>query len=154
VKRFAEREGSKRILRGFYDSLESAYVPNEAGIFVGRQHFEVEGARLDSFARRVVKALFYREKGYRFPEGYLINAIHYRRMDDVSRRAGTNRDFWPFILNELIENSPRQTWGDVFGYWWLQSPNDSDATWWLLEFYGTAQYLCSTFKPAENAGLS
>lgn len=30
--------------------------------------------------------------------------------------------------------------GDVFGYSWV-SPNDSEATWWLLDFYGKRIFL-------------
>jgi hypothetical protein len=145
IKRFAEHERAKNVLRSFYDSLETSYVPNDAGIYMQRQHFMVEGTRLDAFARRVVKALFYREKAHRLPDPYAINVINYRRIDEVIERTG-DTEYWALILNELIEKGPRQTWGDVFGYWWLQSPNDQEASWWLLEFYGTAQYLCSTFK--------
>jgi len=36
VKRFAEREQSKRILKSLYDSLDSGYYPNVAGLLVKR----------------------------------------------------------------------------------------------------------------------
>jgi hypothetical protein len=146
VKRFAERQESKRVLHSFYDSLESGYFPNSAGIFVRREHFIVDGARMDTFARRVVKALFYREKGHRLPDGYFINAIHYRRLEEIERLPGSDRDFWSFTVTELIENRPRKSWDKAFAYSWLQSPNDPEATWWLLEFYGTRQYLANTWK--------
>jgi hypothetical protein len=152
VKRFAERQESTRILKNFYASLDSGYYPNSTGLFVRREHFVVEGARLDGFARRVVKALFFREKGHRLPGGYVVNAINYRRMEEIERSSGENSNFWPFIITELIERGQRQAWGDVFGYRWVQSPNDPDATWWLLEFYGKAQYLSSTWSETAAAG--
>ena len=148
VKRFAEREESKRILKSFYDSLDSGYYPNATGLLVKREHFVVEGARLDGFARRVVRALFYREKGHRLPDRYIVSAINYRRMATIERLSVENRDFWPFIITELIERGQRQAWGDVFAFSWVQSPNDPDGTWWLLEFYGTPQYLCRTWNEA------
>lgn len=134
VKRFAERQQSKRVLKSLYDSLESGYYPNPMGIFMRREHFVVDGERLDRFAKRVIKALFYREKGHRLPEGYAINAIHHRRMDAVIRQSGSDADFWMFIIAKLNEKSLRKAWGEVFGYSWVQSPNDPDATWWLLDF--------------------
>lgn len=137
VRRFVERQESKRILHSLYESLDSGYYPNAEGLFVRRENFIVEGARLDGFARRVVKALFYREKGHRLPGGYLVSAINHRRMEEIERVSGENRDFWPFIITELIERGERQAWGDVFAYSWIQSPHDPDATWWLIEFYGT-----------------
>jgi hypothetical protein len=152
VKRFAERQESKRILKSLYGSLESGYYPNAAGLFVRRENFIVEGERLDGFAKRVVKALFFREKGHRLPDGYLLIAINHRRMEEIERSSGDNRDFWPFVITELIERGQRQAWGDVFAYSWIQSANDPDATWWLLEFYGTPQYLCSTWSESAAAG--
>jgi hypothetical protein len=141
VKRFAEREGSKRILQSLYDSLGSGYYRTATGVLVRREHFIVEGTHLDGFAKRVVKALFYCEKGYRLPGGHIVTAINYRKMTEIDRLSGENRDFWPFIITELIESRQRRAWGDVFAYSWVQSPNDPNATWWLSEFYGTAQYL-------------
>jgi hypothetical protein len=146
VKRFADRERSKRILKSLYESLRSDYYPTPAGVLVRRQYFVVDGGRLDAFVRRVVKALFYREKGYRLPDGYGIHAIHHRRIVEAERLAGPDGDFYAFILAELIEHRERQAWGDVFGYSWVQSPNDSGATWWLLDFYGKRQYLCNTWR--------
>src|SRR4029077_1646876 len=101
--------------------------------------------------RRVVKALFYRERGHRLPDKYIVIAINYRRMSEIERLSADDPDFWPSIITELIERGQRQSWSDVFAYSWLQCRNDPDATWWRLEFYGTAQYLCSTWNDAEAA---
>lgn len=147
VRRFAEREESKRVLASFYDSLETGYMRNDKGVFVQREMFEVDGARMDAFAVRVVKALFYREKRYRLPAGYVINPIHYRELPVIESMVG-ERDFWPFILAELDQSPNRQKWGDVFAYSWVQSPNDFNATWWLLSLYDRPQYLCSTWNAA------
>jgi hypothetical protein len=148
VKRFAERLESKNILSGFYESLESAYVLNEFGILVRRQKFMVEGARMDAFGVRVAKALFFRVKGHRLPDGYIVNSIHFRRFPQIEAMSVENRDFWPMIISELLHSSQKEVWGDVFSYSWVQSPNNPDATWWLLSLYGKTQYLCSTWNAA------
>lgn len=148
VKRFAERPESKRVLSGFYESLESGYMLNESGVFVRREKFSVEGARMNAFAARVIKALFFRVKGYRLPDGYIVNAIHYRVYRQIEAMSGEHRDFWPIIIAELLRSSHAEAWGDVFGYSLVQSPNDPNATWWLLSLYDRAQYLCSTWNAA------
>jgi hypothetical protein len=145
VKRFAERKESKRILSSLYGSLESGYYPTSSGVLIRREHFLVDGGRLDAFARRVVRALFYREKGHSLPNDCMVHTIHYRRFGEAQRLVGPDRDFYDFIREELTDRSQRQSWGGVFAYYWLQSPNHPDATWWLLEFYGKRLYLCNTF---------
>lgn len=146
VKRFAERAESKRILRTVYESLRSGYYETPGGISIRRQQFALEGERLDAFAKRVIKGLFYLEKRYRLPDDCTIHAINHRRMSEFEDLAGPNRDFYALILTELAEHTERRSWGDVFGYSWVQSPNYSDATWWLLDFYGRPQYLCNTLR--------
>ena len=147
VKRFAGRQQSKRILKTIY---ESEYYLTPGGLVV-RQQFVIEGERLDAFAKRLVKALFYVEKRYRLPDDCLIHAINYRRMGEAERLAGPNKDFYASILTEL-QHQEHRAWGDVFGYSWVQSPNHSDATWWLLDFYGKPQYLCNTLGKEGNCG--
>jgi hypothetical protein len=148
VRRYAERSQSRRQLAHFYQSLETGYLRNSEGIFVQRQKFEVEGAKMDAFAVRLVKALFCREKGYHLPAEYIVNPIHYRQLPYIAEASGTDRDFWPLIITRLMQSPQRRQWGDVFGYSWVQSPNDANATWWLLGFYGRTQYLCSTWNAA------
>ncbi len=150
VRRFADRLKSRRVLESFYESLETGYLLNDKGVFVQRQRFEVDGARMDAFAVRVVKALFYREKGYRLPDGYIVNPMHYRQLPQIESMIGGG-DFWRFILAELYQSPNRQNWGDVFAYSWVQSPNDINAIWWLLSLYDRPQYLCSTWNTAMAA---
>ena len=151
VKRFAERKESRELLIDLYASLDSAYRRTPAGIHVRSQYFTADGTRMDAFARRVVKALFYREKGHRLPAGYIVNPIHHTKLDALARQSQDSREFLSFIITELIEHSEHQAWGEVFGYSWVQSPNDPEQAWWLLDFYGSAEYLCSTWKESENA---
>lgn len=123
LKRFADRKESKRILKSVYDSLSTGYYPNQSGVLIKRDHFVIDGERLDAFARRTVKALFYREKGHRLPDEFGVNAIHYRRMKDVFRTSSADGDFRAFIISELNDKE-LYSWGAVFAYSWLQSPND------------------------------
>jgi hypothetical protein len=139
VRRYAEREQTRRQLAKFYESFETGLLRNDAGVFVERQMFEVEGAKMDAFAVRVIKALFYREKGYRLPTGYVVNPIHYRQIPEIDVRGELNREFFVLIMEQLRESPLRYKWGDVFGYSWVQWPADVNATWWLVSLYDKAQ---------------
>lgn len=140
VMRYAQRRESRRFLASFYESLGSAYRRNADGVYVQAQHFNVEIRRLDRFARRVVQALFYRENGHRLPQDHLVNAIHPVRRAHFGREE---HEFFDWIVLKL-RNEPRRRWGSTFGYSWVQSPNGALMTWWLLEFYGSDRYVCST----------
>ena len=47
----------------------------------------------------------------------------------------------PFIIGEL-NNSPLRSWGAALAYSWVESPNGSQQTWWMLHFYGNPLFLC------------
>jgi len=145
VVRYTQRNESRRFLASFYESLGSAYRRNADGVYVQAQHFNVEIGRLDRFARRVVQALFYREKGYRLPKDHLVNAIHPVRQAHFGREE---HEFFDGIVFDL-RGERRRKWGNTFGYAWVQSPNGTSMTWWLLEFYGSDRYVCSTVPTSD-----
>ena len=111
----------------------------------GTEEFELKQAVCDLFDEL---ALFFREKGHRLPDGYVVNAIHRTKLDALARQSTDNKEFLSFITTELIEYSERHAWGQVFGYSWVQSPNDEEQTWWLLDFFGSAEYLCNAWTGA------
>jgi hypothetical protein len=149
ILRFSARRESRNILSNFYNSLGWNYRPSPGGqIAVGRQHYTIDLGKLDRFAKRIVKGLFYHEKGYRLPSDYHVNAIHHARREQVAIDADT-REFFESILQDL-RFVPRKSWGTTFAYRWVQSPNGPSMTWWLLEFYGTGRYVCSTFSPPKD----
>ena len=150
VTRFANRKGSQKLLNSFHSSRGAAYLENSKGIYVWTEHFTVEGPRLDRFAQRITKALFYREKGHRLSGNYIVNAIHYTKFAKLADQSEDNRDFLEFIVTELSEQRQRKAWGGVFGYSWVQSPNDDEQTWWLLDFYGGRHYLCNTCNQTDH----
>jgi hypothetical protein len=151
VQRFADRRESKRALESIYKTLRTAYLPNKSGVFVKRHAFIMDGNRIDAFAIRVTKALFYREKGHRLPDGYTVTAIYHRRMEEALRH-GRDADFFLFFISIIDElnNNPLRSWGDTFAYSWVQSPNGSEQTWWMLHFYGNPLFLCWTREKGQG----
>jgi hypothetical protein len=122
--RFSQRWESHRVLASLFNSVEWDYHINQQGMYVRAQRYEIEGARLDRFATRVTKALFYREKGYRLPNDHRVNAIHHSRRPLIH---GDGREFLDWIVVELGQQQPR-AWGTTFAYRWLQSPNGDSMT--------------------------
>jgi hypothetical protein len=146
VLRYSQRREARRSLAQFWDTLTRTYRQNPQGIIVPMQYHVVNGNRMNAFAVRVVKALFYREKGYRLPDSIQVKPLH--RLFIPSFLESENGDLLEMILTELQQPGSRRAWGQVFAYSWIQSPNDINQTWWLLEFYGSLEWLCSTVNPA------
>ena len=107
--RFSERRESRRVLKTFWDSLEWDYQLNAQGLFIRAQHFNVEMYRPDSFARRVVKALFYREKGYRLPDDHRVNPMHHSRLLTFQSEEGPIVEWFVSMLYDV---QPR-AWGKI-----------------------------------------
>jgi hypothetical protein len=114
---------------GLYMGLHPAYV--------------ADGARLDRMAKRIVKGLFYRVKGHRLPDDYGVNALNLSRLDDASL-AGTEFKSVALDFIAMLRRETPVAKGDTFAYRWLQSPNGSERTIWLLTFYGQDEYFCTT----------
>ena len=138
--RSSQRRESRRTLTPLFDSLGWDYRLNDQGVYVRAQRYTVEVGRLDRFATRAIKALFYREKGHRLADDHRVNAIHPSRWPTIQ---GDAREFLEWITAGL-QTMPAKSWGTTFAYRWVQSPNGPSMTWWLLELYGTPQYVCST----------
>jgi hypothetical protein len=150
VERFAVRRESARSLESFYATLRTAYLPSETGILLRRQGFVIDRKRLDAFAVRVTKALFYREKGYRLPDHYAVNAIHHSLVAELIQHLGESADFMRLMISEL-NHSLLRSWGDAFAYAWVPSPNGAERTWWMLHFYGNPLFLCWTKPKGQEA---
>lgn len=114
---------------GLYTGLHPAYV--------------ADGARLDRMAKRIVKGLFWKVKKHRLPNEYGVYALHLSRLNDGSL---PDREFRNVVLDfiAMVRNEAPVTKGDTFAYRWLQSPNGSERTIWLLTFYGQDEYYCGT----------
>jgi hypothetical protein len=146
VKRFVERKESKNLLAGVYASMGERWRENENGLFVKRQFFTIEGEHLDAFARRMIRALFLHQKGYKLPDDCLIHTFHRLRLAHLPLEAQE------FLINmaALLSSRPIYSCGEAFAYQWEQSPNGESMTWWLLTFYGQANFICNTFpRPSQ-----
>jgi hypothetical protein len=146
IIRYSQREGSKNTLREFYRTLGKSWHENPQSVITMAQHHVVDGRRMDAFARRMVRGLFFREKGHRVPDSYGVDVIHRLRVPELI--DGPDGDFFSMVVMKLAESENRHERGETFAYSFLQSPNDDDQTWWTLEFYGTEEWLSRTVNPA------
>jgi hypothetical protein len=125
-----------------------------SGLYVGhREAIAIEGQRLDRTAARIVRGLFFCEKGHRLPDDHGINTLHFSRVREIEEvDPEAYLALQQFVT--LLWQQPRKLSGGTFAYQWVQSPNGVDNTMWLLSFYGRTEYFCSTFAVADLAEAS
>jgi hypothetical protein len=142
--RSLEREEAKGLQIDFDRSRFLAPQFTETGIYVGHQPaFVAEGRRLDRVTIRIVKGLFFDQRRKRLPSDYEVRAVHLSRVGEMPEYASVLMEF----VQALLE-SPEHRIGSAFSYRTLQSPNGWARSVWLLEFYGSQDYFCTT-QPLE-----
>ncbi len=130
---------------GFLRSLCDVNVVTPAGLYTGiRPGYNVNLARMDRVAARIVRGLFYHETGLRLPDGY--DAAAYSS-DGIrpELHAGLRTVFEP-----LVNTIPKSI-GRVFSYW-CGFKEDPNASAWVLLFYRRVLFICMTAPKECSSG--
>jgi hypothetical protein len=122
------------------------------GLYLGqRQAIAFDGRRIDRMASRIIKGLFFKVKGHRFPDDHAIQIVPVGRLPTVAALdPEIDLTFRQFI--GLVSEEPPREFGKSFAFRWLQSPNGPDHTMWLLYFYDHLEFFCTTHSLASVAG--
>ena len=86
-------------------------------------------------------AHIFAEKSYRLPDDHIVNALAWTRVPNLDKEVQeATREFVELLYHE----APPREIGKTFEYRWLQSPNGSSRSIWLLSFYEQPLYFCTT----------
>jgi len=120
------RPESKRLLKMVQCSMGDREVWTESGVSLGKQPaYRPVWKRINGVAERIVRALFFREKGYRVPEGYEVAAAV--RQDKLQQVAQA--------LQGRDGRKRRSVQDGICAYVFKETIEDSNATVWLAAFY-------------------
>jgi hypothetical protein len=133
------RKESARYKRAILNSLFSTELVTKSGLYVGRATaFRVKGKRLNRVASRIVKGLFYHEKGFRLPDDCEALAF----ADPLTM----NDD--PEVINRMVSfmlTKPEKVIGDnVFSYRYYFHEEEEYTSAWLMVFYESMLFFGST----------
>ena len=112
------------------------------GIWVDALGYRVDHDRLERVARRIVRGLFYENRGERLPEGYRVEAF-----SDLDWRAVEPRLGMP-VARWLLPQ-PRMEIGKgrgVFRYQCHFAPEDPATSVWLLEVFERVEFFAFTIR--------
>ncbi len=142
VGRSFERSEARGFRRAFFSNVREIERFSDSGIYVGvGRVYSGDGMRLDGTVNRIVKGLFFVEKGYRLPDDHIVNALGWTRVPNLDKQVQeATREF----VELLYDEAPPREVGKTFAYRWLQSPNGPSRSIWLLSFYEQPLYFCTT----------
>lgn len=111
-------------------------IKTPAGIYLGNAlGYQIEG-RIYKVILRIIKGLFYYERGYPIPNNYIINVVSSKEIGNPT----------PDQINQYIEsfkNQKLQTFGNnIFNYKVLFGCGDINVSSWFIAFYKKVSFAC------------
>jgi hypothetical protein len=126
-------------------------IRSPLGLFLGkRSGFHVDLTRLDRVVLRTMKGLFYKEFGYRVPDGCEARVFSQDGLTDLLPEVVADlraKFIMPTLANE------RHTFGQAtVEYWFASDPAVPGTSSWIFRFYGHFAALGFTFWDPSTAG--
>ena len=133
----SHRQGSSVIAR---DSVKKSTIEpfyTNAGIYLGDYHFiPIDSERIENIFKMLVGGLFYDARRKRIPDDYVfkLRRFHLWDFDEI----------WKVFsrYNPEIRNLE-----EIFGYAFIQPPEDSLSSIWLIWFYRRIVFYVSAINP-------
>jgi hypothetical protein len=113
-------------------SMHPVSLRSPSGLYLGNKSgYTVDLDRLDRVATRIVKGLFYHERGYRLPDTHRASArVDARLMPDEQGSSDTAK------VLAALQTQPLIAIGDgVFSYRFVFTEDEPDCSVWLMSFY-------------------
>lgn len=126
--------------KSFLSSIQDVEMETESGIYLGTAPvLKIQKERFDRVAQRIVRGLFFHEKGYPVPQGYLVlNIPHQFGIDHVLE-----------VLKD-VRIPPLRLVGDGrFAYTFRCTDEDPDSGVWISFFYRNLPFVGFTRAPKE-----
>lgn len=117
-----------------FQSIREANFVTSSGLFIGRRPaYDVDIARLDRVAQRIIKGLFYSERQLRLPDNYTVFAFSAVGLSSLAKDL--KDDLIANIVNPVLLHEPRIIGKHVFTYRVAFAAEDLNLSAWHLIFY-------------------
>jgi hypothetical protein len=104
-------------------------VSGPAGTFKPALIGNVDLGRLDKVVARIIKGIFYAERGARLPTDYRVVNYSVDGLRRVPAPVGRQLQAW---IEQLIEQEPKHIGGPQFVYWSNYNPEDVNISAWVM----------------------
>jgi len=145
VMRSLARPQAAGLRTSLIHAMREIEMRTPAGLYLGRTaEYDVDVERLDRVVRRTSIGLFYRETGQALPLGYHAAAYLLPQVDPAASDAVTRL---ANIVNSLLAVPPKFIGPRTVSYRFRSTPEDPNASAWLLVFYERVPWLTITAPP-------
>jgi hypothetical protein len=108
------------------------------GIYLGdHPALEVDTFRIARSLGRMARALYWKEKGVPLP----------RHVETRAHIELDRDEYFVALTRKMLAGRPLRAVGTAFRFMWNEAPDPQWFTAWLLEFYGSVQFVVMTVDP-------
>ncbi len=151
VFRGLDRPESAGLRHKIANATREVNVISSNGLFVGRRlAYDVDLIRLDRVVRRTLTGLYYKEKGYRLPDGYIAEVYSEEGLRDMS--ASAIEKMHRELIRPALANVPRTIGNKVLRYWFALASDHPHVSGWVFQFYERINFFGITL-PADRASV-
>jgi hypothetical protein len=148
VFRGLARPEGRGLLKHLQKATRRRTLVTPTGLIAGRRvAYDVSLKRLDRVVARTLRGLYYKEKGYRLPDGFEATVYSEDGLSDlgVVEAARLKRE----LIEPALQTTPRVFGQDVFRYWMANASDHPHATGWVFTFYSRVHFVGVTL-PVER----
>jgi hypothetical protein len=145
------RPQAARFRRSILETVRETFAPGPASILVPVLVGNVDLGRFDRVAARIIKGVFWAERGSRLPSDYDVIVYSTEGLRQLPQSVGLQLKS---IVDTLLAREPRHVGGPQFLYWSDYNPLDPNQSTWLLVVHRQHFFIGWTVKaPLRKSGV-
>jgi hypothetical protein len=129
--------------RAILGNLKETFVYDPAGIVVPATFGNVDLSRFDKVIARIIKGLFFKERGQRLPSNYVVENYSTEGLKKVPRAEGKRL---AEQIKGVIASDPKEIVGPQFLYWSQYSESDLNLSFWVILIHRHHSFIGWTVK--------
>jgi hypothetical protein len=141
------RPEAARFRNSILTALQETFVKNEGGVFVPATLGNVDLTRLDRVIQRVIRGLFYVEKGARVPDDYEVVNYSTAGLTRVPKATAL-----PIAANvtAAMAMPMKLVGGPQFAFWSLYDTADVKQSFWVIAIYRAHSFIGWTVRGTNS----
>jgi hypothetical protein len=147
IRSFQRPEAARFVQMILHDVTETL-VPNTAGLLVPASVGNVDLRRFDRVITRIIKGLFFKERGLPLPTNYRVTSYSTVGLTKLPAAAGRKLQS---LIEKLLISDPKHIGNTDFLYWGDFVWDDPNASAWLILIHRQHSFIGWTVK--EDAGI-
>jgi hypothetical protein len=143
------RKEAKGLKNSFVQDVRKVQLRTSGGLYLGKRYiFDVDLKRIFNVVEKIVRGLYYHEKGYKLDDGCEVDVHSNDTLMDNSPEV--LEDIKEKILTPLSSKIPVILGTQTFSYRFQIMDEDPRFSVWLLTFYGNVSFLSLTGPQREE----